>query len=86
MRSSRMSTLRCGLACALVLASACTRSPRQDDGAARGGTPQPTETPPPNETAQQRIERLEREARALARADGCASGGSCRAATGDGTR
>ena len=32
------------------------------------------------ETAQERIERLEREARALARVYGCTSGGECRAA------
>jgi hypothetical protein len=33
------------------------------------------------ETAQERIQRLEREARALARVDGCTSGGECRAAS-----
>jgi hypothetical protein len=32
------------------------------------------------ETGEQRVQRLEREARALARADGCTSGGECRAA------
>jgi hypothetical protein len=32
------------------------------------------------ETAQERIQRLEHEARALARVDGCTSGGECRAA------
>jgi hypothetical protein len=31
------------------------------------------------ETEQERVQRLEREARALARADGCTSGGECRA-------
>lgn len=34
----------------------------------------------PQETAQERVQRLEHEARALARADGCTSGGECRAA------
>jgi hypothetical protein len=32
------------------------------------------------ETAHERVQRLEREARALARVDGCTSGGECRAA------
>jgi len=64
------------LACALPFASACTRGPRQGEG-----QPQQGETPPPPaETAQQRVQRVEREARALARAEGCEGAGDCRAA------
>lgn len=67
------------LAIRLVLVGAVTSScnaprqpampPSQDD---RPGNPQ--------ETAQERVQRLEREARALARADGCQTDGDCRAA------
>jgi hypothetical protein len=35
---------------------------------------------PPQEAAQDRVQRLEREARELARADGCQTSGDCRAA------
>ena len=48
--------------------------------APRPSTPPVQDTPPSNETAPERLQRLEREARALARADGCPSGGDCRAA------
>jgi hypothetical protein len=56
-----------------VIAAACN-APRQP------ATPQETGQAAPQETAQDRVQRLEREARALARADGCTSGGECRAA------
>ena len=57
-------------AAALTLAGAalsCTTPPQRD-------------TAPTDESAPARVERLEGEARALARADGCQSGADCRAA------
>jgi hypothetical protein len=54
-------------------AMACN-SPRQP------ATPPARDAPPAQETAQGRLQRLEREARSLARTDGCQSGGDCRAA------
>jgi hypothetical protein len=42
--------------------------------------PRQPDVPPVQETAQQRVQRLEREARALARADGCQTSGDCRTA------
>jgi hypothetical protein len=62
------------LSIAGVIAAACN-APRQPAASAQD-TIQPAE----RETGQARIQRLEREARALARADGCTSGGECRAA------
>jgi hypothetical protein len=68
-----------------VLTSACGPTARQGEGPA-GETPRHGEAPTqgvpatPNETAQQRVQRLEREARALVRAEGCQTGGECRAA------
>ncbi|MDQ3950357.1 MAG: hypothetical protein M3282_08415 [Gemmatimonadota bacterium] len=46
------------------------------------GTPPAQEDRPanPQESTQEQVQRLEREARALARADGCQSSGDCRAA------
>jgi hypothetical protein len=70
------------LAAALLLSAACAQ-PRQ--GAAAGsalaeGTPPAQSAPPAAEGDTGRIARLEREARALARTEGCDSDGSCRAA------
>lgn len=42
--------------------------------------PRQPATPPAQETAQERVQRLEREAHALARTDGCQNSGDCRAA------
>jgi hypothetical protein len=61
------------LSIAAAVATACN-APRQP------ATPPAEETPPANEAGQGRLQRLEREARALARADGCQSSGECRAA------
>lgn len=84
MISLRIATL---LSITGAIAAACN-APRQP------ATPQSQETArqtagdtgrdaargPAQETDQGRIQRLEREARALARTDGCQSGGDCRAA------
>ncbi len=43
-------------------------------------TPRQGEAPPPNETAQERFQRLEREARAIASAQGCQTSSECRTA------
>lgn len=76
MRLTSMSTpslvVRTLLSVAGAVALACN--------APRPSTPAVHEAPPSNETAQERLQRLEREARALARADGCPSGRDCRAA------
>jgi hypothetical protein len=66
---------------ALVLGAvvACTTpSPRADETAGGAAARQPAAAE--SETDQQRIQRLEREARTLARTDGCQRGGDCRAA------
>jgi hypothetical protein len=55
-------------------------APRQPATPAAQETAQKTAPETAPETAQERVQRLEREARALARADGCQSGGDCRAA------
>jgi hypothetical protein len=62
------------LSIAAAVAAACN-APRQP-----ATTAQDTRQAAAQETGQERIQRLEREARALARADGCTSGGECRAA------
>jgi hypothetical protein len=56
-------------------AAAACNAPRQPAISA-----QDTGQSVPRETGEERVQRLEREARALARADGCTSGGECRAA------
>jgi hypothetical protein len=62
----------------------CGPTPRQGDSSAgetqRGETSRQDATPARSETAQERLQRLEREARALARAEGCQSSSDCRAA------
>ena len=58
----------------IAAATACS-APRQPDTPA-----QETGQATAQETAPERIQRLEHEARTLARADGCTSGGECRAA------
>lgn len=62
-----------------ISASACN-TPRPAASSAAGDTPPSGATPPAHETSQERVQRLEREARALVRADGCSSSGECRAA------
>lgn len=57
-----------------AIAAACN-GPRQPATSA-----QETEQRAAPETGQEQVQRLEREARAIARADGCTSGGECRAA------
>ncbi len=57
-----------------AIAAACN-APRQPATSA-----QDTGPGTPRETGLERVQRLEREARALAHADGCTSGGECRAA------
>jgi hypothetical protein len=59
---------------ALVLAIGATAA------AAACTAPRQGETPSANETGLERVQRLEREARSLARAEGCQSGSDCRAA------
>jgi hypothetical protein len=76
--SSPLATARPLAALALLsvvsAAAAGCNTPRQP------ATPQETGQGAAEETAPERVQRLEREARALARADGCTSGGECRAA------
>jgi hypothetical protein len=62
------------LSIAAAIVAGC-KAPRQPATSA-----QDTAQAAAQETGQERIQRLEREARALARADGCTSGGECRAA------
>lgn len=62
------------LSIAAAIVAGC-KAPRQPATSAQD-TAQAAE----QETGQERIRRLEREASALARADGCTSGGECRAA------
>jgi hypothetical protein len=62
------------LSVAAGIAGACG-APRQPATSA-----QDTGQSGPQEAGQERVQRLEREARALAHADGCTSGGECRAA------
>jgi hypothetical protein len=73
-RPGGASSTGASLVCGLALAMSCSPAPRQAEGLPQGGNP------PASETSQQRIQRLEREARALARGDGCATVGGCRAA------
>jgi hypothetical protein len=78
------------LAVVLALAAACSPSPQAGNGGTTRSVgsvivPPPRDTMPPvprdtTPDARPRLARLEQEARALAKTDGCASAGACRTA------
>jgi hypothetical protein len=80
-RFPQRAALGLGLAWLVGFATtACNTPPgRSPDGGKSAGARR-SDTPTGQERGQERLQRLEREARALARADGCQSAGECRTA------
>jgi hypothetical protein len=78
LKAKRLVSLMVLSICA-TLVSSCN-APRPPATPASRDTPPANAAPPAQETAQERIQRLEREARALARADGCTGSAECRGA------
>jgi hypothetical protein len=80
MRRRRVAIWSVKTAFALTVAVAgCSPQPRQGEGSV-SETARRDVTPARGETLRQRVQRLESEARGLARSEGCQTGGECRAA------
>jgi hypothetical protein len=78
-RLGAVATKVAAMAFALAAAEGCGPTPRRGEGST-GETPPRGARSPSSETAQEGIQRLEREVRALALPGGCQSSGECRAA------